>query len=493
MQGLYSVWHKISHLGVEKSFNYALQQRITLANQIGIVFGLGIIFLLLNDLRQKPFGEIQLFGLVTILAFGGVLWLNTIGRQNWARWGICIFLPIIGIMCIATIARRELKIFADFTATPVAMLILLVLPFLILEIKLKWDFIGVLLLNLILPVGYGWLVFALGGKLSPNNLDLANYFTFQLVMVVVALIIIISLLLLQINNWQYAQYNLNLLKELQQANHKIRVRKDKLENLHEQLLNAMDAIELSNRRLERHREKLLDANETIRAQNDQLTLFNQTLEHQVDVRTQQLRESQDLFATVFNQATDAIFLIDCDTGCITDCNQRALELFEAEQKSQLLGKSHAELETPHKKGFKNRHSRALSEDELHPLRETRYLTLKGNDFWGSLATRDFVYGNKPLRMARITDINELKKSQNRQKELYREVLKNNEQLRLFAFMTSHDLRRPVANILGLVYLLEDGNLPPELAQLLKHIQTSTRNLDDIVHKMNDILKNNIDF
>jgi PAS domain S-box-containing protein len=493
MQNLFSIWRKISQIGVENSLNFALQQKITLANQISIVFGLGIFLLFINDLVRKPLGEVQVFELMSVLGFATVILLNFWGKQHWARLGICIYMPVLGIICVVSIAQRDLKILVDFVATPVATLILLILPFLLLDIQLKGQFLGVLLLNLVLPVGYGWLVFALGGKLLPQNLDLANYITFQWVMIVVAAIIIISLLLLQITNWQYAQYNLNILKELQQANHKIRIRKDKLENLHEQLLNAMDTIELSNRRLERHREKLLNANETIRAQNDQLTSFNQTLEHQVEVRTQQLRESQDLFATIFNQSTDAIFLIDASTQSITDCNHRAIELFEATQKNQLIGKTHTELEAPPPKKLKKQAAYKLNDAELHPLRETRYLTLQGKEFWGSLATRDFVYGGKPLRMARITDINELKKSQNRQKELYREVLKNNEQLRLFAFMTSHDLRRPVANILGLVYLLEEGNLPPEIAQLIKHIQTSTRNLDDIVHKMNDILKNNIDF
>ncbi len=60
---------------------------------------------------------------------------------------------------------------------------------------------------------------------------------------------------------------------------------------------------------------------------------------------------------------------------------------------------------------------------------------------------------------------------------------NKSQLEQIAWLQSHELRRPVANILGLVALLKDLKLSIEDQILLQHLQTSALELDKIIHQI----------
>ncbi|NJM94659.1 MAG: PAS domain S-box protein [Cytophagales bacterium] len=51
---------------------------------------------------------------------------------------------------------------------------------------------------------------------------------------------------------------------------------------------------------------------------------------------EELRQNKDLFQTVFENATDAIFLVDAERDYPVDCNARAIEVFEAQSKASLL-------------------------------------------------------------------------------------------------------------------------------------------------------------
>lgn len=60
------------------------------------------------------------------------------------------------------------------------------------------------------------------------------------------------------------------------------------------------------------------------------------------------------------------------------------------------------------------------------------------------------------------------------------VIKN-KKLEEYAFITSHNLRRPLANILGLVELLEEGGSDSTLKdEVHKRLKTSAHELDDVI-------------
>ncbi len=63
-----------------------------------------------------------------------------------------------------------------------------------------------------------------------------------------------------------------------------------------------------------------------------------------------------------------------------------------------------------------------------------------------------------------------------------------EKLRKHAYLNSHDVRRPLANILGLVSLLDREDLSnPENNRLLDLIEQSALQLDEVIHKINEVV------
>ena len=62
------------------------------------------------------------------------------------------------------------------------------------------------------------------------------------------------------------------------------------------------------------------------------------------------------------------------------------------------------------------------------------------------------------------------------------IRQQNEKLKEIAWISSHELRRPVANILGLIYLLTD-HPEEDLGKVLKLLSTSAQDLDTIVHQI----------
>lgn len=124
-----------------------------------------------------------------------------------------------------------------------------------------------------------------------------------------------------------------------------------------------------------------------------------------------LQESRDLFGATFNQSTDAIFLVDAETALIFDCNHRAIELFEADGREELIGQQGITF-----------HKHPWTPEEMAVVRqeicetgvwssEIEYLTRKGNTFWGSISNKLFSIANKPLALVRITDISERRRAE----------------------------------------------------------------------------------
>lgn len=68
-----------------------------------------------------------------------------------------------------------------------------------------------------------------------------------------------------------------------------------------------------------------------------------------------------------------------------------------------------------------------------------------------------------------------------------ELIKHNNELRQFSYTVSHNLRGPVASLLGLMDLLVPTKLPENDIQIIEHIKTSTKKLDQIIKDLNKII------
>ncbi len=142
------------------------------------------------------------------------------------------------------------------------------------------------------------------------------------------------------------------------------------------------------------------------------THYQQQLEEQVRERTVELQRSRDLREAIFNESTDAIFLVELPpTSCILDCNQRAVELFAVASKAELIGTQGSDLQKAPFTPAELADIAAEIEQKGVWSREVEYLTKTGKSFWGSLAAKSIQIAGQTVRMVRLTDISERKQQE----------------------------------------------------------------------------------
>jgi two-component system NtrC family sensor kinase len=127
--------------------------------------------------------------------------------------------------------------------------------------------------------------------------------------------------------------------------------------------------------------------------------------------TKQIQEQRVLLEAIFNESADAIFLVNPETGWIIDCNQRAVELFEAESKEELLN---IEGQSLQKKRFSpGELSFILDEIERQGFssRELEYVTKKGKILWGNMAAKQIYVAGEKINFVWVTDITERKQAE----------------------------------------------------------------------------------
>ena len=192
---------------------------------------------------------------------------------------------------------------------------------------------------------------------------------------------------------------------------------------------------------------------------------------------------------IFDQSSDAQFLIEEKNFRIIDCNDQAIRLFKANQKADLVGLRAIAL-------GQNYWSREVLTDLLFKLRvkkeyqaELEYRTLRGGRFWGLLAIRRFHWESQSFLVARIADRTQAKSYQaaleRKNSELERYIA-SNLQLENFAYMASHDLKEPLRSIIAFAQLLDrrySAQLDKPGQEFIQHIVSAGRNLDNLIRSL----------
>ncbi len=71
--------------------------------------------------------------------------------------------------------------------------------------------------------------------------------------------------------------------------------------------------------------------------------------------------------------------------------------------------------------------------------------------------------------------------------LEKELAEKVESIQKISFKNSHDLRAPVANIIGLVDLLKEENFKTAYNEkIFRHLEETVKKLDEVIHEINEI-------
>ena len=123
----------------------------------------------------------------------------------------------------------------------------------------------------------------------------------------------------------------------------------------------------------------------------------------------ELLHNRDLREAIFHESADALFLVDPKTLLTFDCNRQAVKMFQAVDKTDLIG---IEGHTLQRYQF--------SADELDEIgaemqskgvwsREIEYVTRQGNFFWGNIAVKPITVAGKTINLVRVKDVTKRKR------------------------------------------------------------------------------------
>lgn len=212
--------------------------------------------------------------------------------------------------------------------------------------------------------------------------------------------------------------------------------------------------------------------------------------------TRQKEEEQRLrlLESVITNTNDAIMITDANP--LEDPGPRIIYVNEAFTKMSGYSKEEMIGHTPKffqgqktDKSELDRLIKALRKNEACSLELINYRK-NGTAYWVSIDITPVAdaQGTITHLIAIQKDITSRKVQQQEKEKLIFELIQNNKDLRQFSYITSHNLRGPVANLLGLTNLIDNYQIQdPVLKQILDGIKKATNMFDETIKDLSTVL------
>lgn len=196
------------------------------------------------------------------------------------------------------------------------------------------------------------------------------------------------------------------------------------------------------------------------------------------IANESLDKNEKLFHDCFEIAPEGITILDIISGTFVKCNRNASELLKLSPE-EILTKGPAWV-SPEFQPDGSRSVEKARELVIRALKGEKivfeWLTMKGNGelFMAEVRLVPLPNSHNTQLYASFLDITE-------RVEVKKKINDQNRKLSEIAFMQSHNIRQPVANILGLISLFNFDNInDPINVELLLKLKTATKVFDSIL-------------
>ncbi len=201
------------------------------------------------------------------------------------------------------------------------------------------------------------------------------------------------------------------------------------------------------------------------------------------------RKSEANLRTIFDNTTTSFILVNKELE-VALFNKAAVDSFEKlAGKNLLMGSNILDYIMEDRKSRAIGMYKRVFEGEQFKL-EDSILLKNGSIYWYYMQLLP-VYGenNQVLNMLfYLRDITERKLAEIEREKITADLIQRNKDLEQFSYIVSHNLRLPVANIMGLIENFNIAQLPKEeLGDVISALYVSVRALDDVVIDLNKIL------
>jgi len=204
-----------------------------------------------------------------------------------------------------------------------------------------------------------------------------------------------------------------------------------------------------------------------------------------------LEESEARFRDFFENAPEAIGIYNPEKDLFVDCNKKACELLKC-TKAELLTECLLDMSPAYQPDGA---SSALKAEGYviacirgeKPVFEWMIKDADGNSMPVEVRLTKVSKANNNI-YASMIDIRERKLAEKAKERDTEAIMNRNKALEQFSYIISHNLRAPVANIMGITDILNTRGTPKdEKAFLMKGLSVSALKLNEVVTDINDIL------
>ncbi len=235
--------------------------------------------------------------------------------------------------------------------------------------------------------------------------------------------------------------------------------------------------------------KTLQESEQKKVVAEQTTLeLNKRIEEMVLHQSPDIQYSHELFVKLFESNPTGIVISKFENGEYINVNQAVLDMFKYTHE-EMIGHTATELsilDIPTRQkliNLLNQQGRILNTD----------ITLRNKDGMPRhciFSMEKLIMGNEQYLMSFIYDITDRKIIENNLVEahqkleiLTKKLTKQNQQLRAFAHITSHNLRAPVSNLNLLLQFYKESTTVEDKDELVGNLDTVVDNLTDTLDEL----------
>ncbi|MGI8637254.1 MAG: PAS domain-containing sensor histidine kinase, partial [Segetibacter sp.] len=212
-----------------------------------------------------------------------------------------------------------------------------------------------------------------------------------------------------------------------------------------------------------------------------------------------IRESEFCYRQIVETAQEGVWLID-EHNKTTFVNSKMCEILGYEV-NEMMGKEIYEFMDA--KGIEIAKDLMKKKKQGHAGHDKfRYISKSGKEVWTKVSANPLFNEDDSYKgaLAMVTDITlemqhekEIRKNTEERELLIRELTKSLHDLKQFSFITSHNFRAPLSNLVGLLTLLDYSTLSESNKEIVKMFETTTNQLNKTINDLIKILivRNNV--
>lgn len=198
-----------------------------------------------------------------------------------------------------------------------------------------------------------------------------------------------------------------------------------------------------------------------------------------------LREQGKEYEVLFEENPNPMWVVDAETLALLAVNRAAQQQFGYSQE-EFLALTATELRHPEDQpAFLEAVKKPF--DQFQAFGQWRLVRKDGEVVMAESYRHKVQFKGRHAFLHLVLDITARVRAETDRNKLIQELTAQNLDLRQFAYITSHNLRAPIANIMGLVNLYAPENSPAFNQELISNLGASARNLDTVVRDLNDLL------